>query len=100
LTFSLSETNHDKAFELLTKGHNVAMVFGVKRGEELPKNYKGYKVINGDESDLRFKDEKNVIVGLRYKYLTGKGTKGLNKINLETNNFIIKDFREVNLMAA
>ena len=27
----------------------------------------GFKVINGDESDERFLDEKGVIVGLKYK---------------------------------
>ncbi len=33
----------------------------------------GYDVINGDESDARFLDKKNVIVGLKYKRLTYKG---------------------------
>ncbi len=68
LTFSRSETNHVKAIELLGKGHNVAMVF-----DKLPATYEGYKVISGDDSDLRFLDEKNIIVGLRYKMMTGKG---------------------------
>lgn len=68
LTFSRSETNHVKAMEILNKGYNVAMVF-----KTLPTHYKGYEVINGDESDLRFKDKKNVIVGLKYKKITGKG---------------------------
>jgi hypothetical protein len=89
LTFSLSETNREKAIELLGLGVNVAMVFGVKDETQLPTEYLGYPVINGDENDLRFLDSKNVIVGLRYKYLTGKGTNGKNKENLETNDFII-----------
>ncbi len=89
LTFSMSETNRDKSLELLAKGHNVAMVFGVKNTNQLPKEYLGYKVINGDESDLRFLDEKNVIVGLKYKLMTGKGTKGANKDNVDNNDFII-----------
>lgn len=89
LTFSLSETNRDKAIELLGRGVNVAMVFGVRNEQELPTEYLGYKVINGDESDLRFLDGKNVIIGLKYKFLTGKGTAGVNKENLETNSFII-----------
>lgn len=100
LTFSMSETNGEKSFELLNKSYNVAMVFGVRKEEDLPTEYKGFKVINGDESDLRFKDEKNVIVGLKYKLLTGKGTSGVNKDNLENNDFIIKvgdikEFKEV-----
>ena len=89
LTFSMSEDNKEKSLELLNKGHNVAMVFGVKNETDLPSEYKGFKVINGDESDLRFLDEQNVIVGLKYKLLTGKGTSGVNKENIETNDFII-----------
>lgn len=69
LTFSKHETNADKAMELLARGINVAIVF-----DKVPKKYKGYKVINGDEDDLRFRDPKGVIVGLRYKKLTKKGS--------------------------
>ena len=68
LTFSRSENNNDKALELLNKGYNVAMVF-----DKLPDTYLGFKVVNGDLDDLRFKDDKNVIVGLKYKKMTGKG---------------------------
>ena len=68
LTFSRSETNDEQVAKLLAKGENVAMVF-----DELPEEHMGYKVVNGDESDLRFKDDKNVIVGLKYKKMTGKG---------------------------
>lgn len=68
LTFSRSESNEEHVENILAKGYNVAVVF-----DELPETYKGYKVINGDESDLRFKDEKNVVVGLKYKKMTGKG---------------------------
>lgn len=88
LTFSLSENNKEIAFDLLNEGKNVAMVFGVKKASYLPTEYKGFKVINGDESDLRFLDEKNVIVGLKYKMLTGKGSKGKN--DYAENDFIIK----------
>jgi hypothetical protein len=101
LTFSMSEDNKDISLDLLSKGHNVAMVFGVKKETELPTEYAGYKVINGDESDLRFLDEKNVIVGLKYKLLTGKGTSGVNKDNLENNDFIINvdEIKEVSKVA-
>jgi hypothetical protein len=30
-------------------------------------------VVNGDENDLRFLDKQGVIIGLKYKKLTGKG---------------------------
>lgn len=68
LTFSRSETNDVKAMEVLKKGFNVAIVFN-----NVPKTYQGYEVINGDNDDLRFLDKKNVIVGLKYKKMTGKG---------------------------
>ena len=69
LTFSRSEENHKDSLELLKRGYNVAMVF-----DKLPKTFAGYTVVNGDENDLRFKDPKNVIVGLKYKNMTGKGS--------------------------
>lgn len=68
LTFSRSETNGEKSLELLQRGYNVAMVF-----DKLPETYLGYTVINGDNDDLRFLDATNVIVGLKYKKMTGKG---------------------------
>jgi hypothetical protein len=68
LVFSRSETNHDKAIDLLNKGVNVAMVFDVP-----PTTFEGFDVVDGDETDLRFLDNKGVIVGLKYKKLTGKG---------------------------
>lgn len=68
LTFSRSETNHNKSIDLLKAGFNVAMVF-----DKLPLTYLGYQVINGDKDDLRFLDAKNSIVGLKYKNMTGKG---------------------------
>jgi hypothetical protein len=81
LTFSRSETNDTIAMQMLEEGKNVAMVFN-----ELPSEYKGYKVVNGDESDLRFLDEKNVIVGLKYKKLTKKGSDNEKAFD---NNFVI-----------
>jgi len=68
LTFSRSETNDIKALELLNKGFNVAMVF-----DKTPETFRGFEVINGDKDDLRFLDKQNVIVGLKYKNITGKG---------------------------
>lgn len=72
ITFSRSECNEDKAMEVLGNGGNVAMVFG----SELPETYKGYKVINGDESDLRYFDPANVIVGLKAKGQAKKDVSG------------------------
>lgn len=78
LTFSRAETalNQKQAELALKLGHNVAMVFAVKDETELPAEYKGYKVINGDEHDLTFKHPKNVIVGLKAKGDAKKDTTG------------------------
>ena len=68
LVFSRSETNEVKAMELLKRGFNVAMVFDVP-----PTKYAGFEVVDGDESDLTFLQKQGVILGLKYKKLTGKG---------------------------
>ena len=59
ITFSRSEINEKQVDQVLSNGGNVAIVF-----KQLPETYKGYKVINGDETDLRYFDPSNVIVGL------------------------------------
>jgi len=84
LTFSRSETNHAKAIELLNKGKNVAIVF-----DKLPSTYEGFEVISGDETDLRFLDKKNVIVGLKYKFMTGRGGGEKNKLAF-SSGFVVK----------
>jgi hypothetical protein len=86
LTFSRSELNHNKAMELLSRGFNVAMVF-----DNIPVSYKGYKVINGDKDDLRFLDDKNVIIGLKYKKMTGKGANNALAFN---SGFALKAIEE------
>lgn len=68
ITFSKAENNMGDCIEALDNGINVAVVFE----KELPKKYLGYKVVNGDETDLRFLDKKGtkgkgVIVGLKAK---------------------------------
>lgn len=76
LTFSRSEANEEQVERILARGYNVAVVF-----DELPETYKGYTVINGDLSDLRFEDQKNVVVGLKYKRMTGKGADNSKAFN-------------------
>lgn len=89
LTFSRSEINDKETIDILNRGYNVAIVFGIKDTNDLPSTYLGFKVINGDETDLRFLDDENVVVGLKYKLMTGKGTKGVNKDNVDNNDFLI-----------
>lgn len=72
LTFSRAESNEMDARLAASDGMNVAVVFK----KELPETYYGKKVINGDETDLRFLDEKNVIVGLKAKGKAKKDVTG------------------------
>ena len=67
LTFSRSESNE----HLIPQDMNVAVVFDV-----LPDTFMGRKVIDGTETDLRFLDEKNVIVGLVAKGKAKKDNSG------------------------
>lgn len=69
MTFSRSETalNHLQVSMAMAAKKNVAMVFNVKKGEELPLTYQNVSVIDGDVNDLRFLDPMGVIVGLRAK---------------------------------
>ena len=73
LTFSRSEESNDlEMIATLKSGGNVAVVF---RGE-LPATWNGFKVIDGDDSDLRFLDNKGVVVGLVEKGLAKKDKSG------------------------
>lgn len=83
VTFSRNEVNDNDAFNILDQGHNVAIVF-----KNVPSVYRGYKVINGDESDLRFKDDNGVVVGLKYKNATGAAGKAANEAS-RTSGFVI-----------
>jgi hypothetical protein len=71
LTFSKADGNDIDVRMAASKGMNVAAVF-----KEMPETYIGRKVINGDETDLRFLDEKGVIVGLKAKGKAKKDTTG------------------------
>jgi archaellum component FlaF (FlaF/FlaG flagellin family) len=73
LTFSRSEVNETDCLEVLKHGGNVAVVF---RSKTLPKTWNGFKVINGDENDLRFLDPKGVVVGLSAKGKARNDTSG------------------------
>lgn len=88
LTFSFSGHNWEECEKKLNEGQNVSVVFNLSKKDKLPEYYKGYKVVNGDEHDLRFLDsfqrdtEKGLIVGLVYK-------KPKNKIDLKDNKFVV-----------
>lgn len=69
LTFSYDGYNWDVCEKWLNKGGKVAVVFDLydENGKQtLPKTWNGYKVIDANNSDTRFLDEKGVICGLHY----------------------------------
>lgn len=65
LTYSRSENREGTAQSILELGKRVAVIF--PHDKPLPDSYLGYQVVDGDESDLRFLDPKNCVVGLRAK---------------------------------
>ncbi len=73
LTFSKADGNDADVEKAIAEGLNVAVVFATK---ELPASYIDMPVFNGDESDLRFLDPKNNIVGLYAKGRAKKDTSG------------------------
>lgn len=78
LTFSYSGENWDECQEALKNNVRVAVVFK----DKIPEEYKGIQVVSGDEYDMRYKDPKNVIVGLKFK-------KVRNKLDFSNSNFVV-----------
>ena len=74
--------NNTDTHEILKRG-NLAVCFTTKKGKPLPALWRGHKVIDGDLYDLRFKDKKGVVVGLRAK---GKA----RKLPATENGFVQK----------
>jgi len=72
LTFSRAEDNESAAIAALNDGGNVSIVFN----GELPNYWRGYKVIDGDTSDLVMIYNKNIVLGLRAKGDAKKDTTG------------------------
>lgn len=89
LTYSFNGHNWDICENSLANGMRVAVVFL----NELPETYKGYKVIDGDLYDMRYMDETNVIIGLKFKVVK-------NKINFENSPFIVTSHLNSHLKAA
>ena len=68
VTFSFDGENWDICEKYLKEGGKVAVVFDCHSGKEqiLPKFYKGYKVIDGNNNDMRYLNEGGTIIGLHY----------------------------------
>mgnify|MGYP000427158193 CR=1 FL=1 len=65
--------------KFLGKIHQGDCVAGLKK---VPSEFWGREVIDGDKYDMRYRDDTNVIVGLKYKRVRNKLT--------ETNKFVIQ----------
>ena len=78
LTFSYSGINLQDCISMLNNNVRVAVVF-----KKVPDKFWGRKVVNGDLYDMRYRDEKNVIVGLKFKEVRTKLK--------ETNTFVIQE---------
>ncbi len=81
VTFSWSGRNTETVDNIISEGGSVAVPFQIRKGQPLPTTFRGLKVVDGDVSDLRFLDDRNVIVGLRVKG---------NKQKKVKNNFLIQ----------
>ena len=73
VVFSFSGENLAECAEVLQAGGNVAAVFDTPKGEALPSEWSGARVIDADEHDARFLDPAGPIVsGLRFKQARNK----------------------------
>jgi hypothetical protein len=81
LTFSLADGNQEQAQEAIELGYRVAVVLrnrenpGAKKWT-LPKRWKGTRVVDADETDLRFLEPAGVYCGLRAKGLAKQDRSG------------------------
>jgi hypothetical protein len=69
LTYSYTGYNLTECQEMLLNKINVAVVF-----KFVPNTFMGYPVIDGDKNDLRYRDMKGIICGLKYKRVRQKLT--------------------------
>ena len=92
LTFSMADGNYMDCKQAVEQGYNIAVVFGIKKGTPMPTKFFNHNmtVFNGDESDLRFLDPKNSIIGLYAKGKAKKDMTGFVKYPVGDYQFTIK----------
>lgn len=66
LTFSFSGENESLCIEVLRRGGRVAVAFDCKP-HQLPKTWRGYRVVDGDVHDLQWLHGGGVVIGLAVK---------------------------------
>jgi hypothetical protein len=85
LTFSRSETNEAQALELLARGVNVAVVFGCAK----PIAWNGYRVVDGDQHDLRHLDPRVTKDSGAIGFVIGLSPKG-RKAQKDSSGFVVR----------
>ena len=88
LTFSRAEDNESETLQALEMGANVSAVFS----HELPTHYKGFKVVDGDSSDLVMLNHSGVILGLRAK---GKARKDNSGFTIDSSKLKTKQNEQI-----
>jgi hypothetical protein len=86
LTFSFNGNNWSDALIAIQNNVRVAVIFDTKKSQKLPTMFNGVPVIDGDIYDYRPIDEKNVIVGLRWKTIRNK----IVNEQIKKSNFVVK----------
>ena len=67
ITYSATSVTREQAVRRITdRGDTVTMVFGTKK-HQLPDQWRGIQVVDGDVHDDRFNDPAGVIIGLSWK---------------------------------
>lgn len=89
ITLSYNGHNLEECLEYLNKGGKVAVVFDMK---QMPKKWHGYKVVCGDNYDMRYIDPKSSIIGLTYHKTAKDYSNDMEYFEkLKYTKFIVKD---------
>lgn len=68
VVYSYSERSRLVDVDAIVRGGgSVAVVFSTRKGEPLPRTWRGHRVVDGDAHDARFLDAPGVVVGLSFK---------------------------------
>lgn len=70
------------ALRVLRTGGNVAVVFNTRKGKPVPATWRGFPVVDGDETDLRHMDPPGHVVALRAKGKARKDRSGFVRDSL------------------
>jgi hypothetical protein len=79
LTFSRSGHNDIECDAAIKMGANVSVVFALDKKSPMPTTWNGAPVFDGDDTDARFLDPKNHVIGLRAK----------GKAKYDTSGFVV-----------